>query len=57
MVENMIVIGILAVIVGLSVWYLYRAKKRGNTCVGCPYSKQCNGGCAHSRATEKSESR
>ena len=25
--------------------YLYKAKKRGQTCIGCPYAKQCGGKC------------
>lgn len=28
--------------------YLYRAKKRGEHCVGCPYAKQCGGSCGGS---------
>ncbi|MBQ8165319.1 MAG: hypothetical protein IJZ94_05850 [Clostridia bacterium] len=40
--ENYIIIAIvLCIIVGI-VFYLYRAKKRGETCIGCPYSKQCS---------------
>jgi len=40
-----IILGIAAAIV----FYLYREKKRGVTCVGCPYAKACAkkkaGGC------------
>ncbi len=48
--ENIIVILILlAMAVGI-IWYLIRAKKRGDKCVGCPYARQCSskniGGCA-----------
>ncbi len=38
---NIIIIAVLALIVFGIVFYLYRAKKRGETCVGCPYAKQC----------------
>lgn len=38
---NVIIIAVLAAIVGGIVFYLYRAKKRGDKCIGCPYSKQC----------------
>lgn len=38
--ENMIIIAILAAILGFVVWYLIRAKKRGQKCIGCP-----SGGC------------
>ena len=27
------------------VFYIYRAKKRGQKCIGCPYSKECSGSC------------
>ena len=39
--ENAIVILILLGIVAGVVAYLVRAKRRGQTCIGCPYSKQC----------------
>ncbi len=43
--ENVIVIIILlAIVVGI-IWYLVRAKKRGEKCIGCPYAKQCNSKC------------
>ena len=44
--ENVIVILILLVIVAGIVRYLLRAKKRGETCIGCPYAKQCGGNCS-----------
>lgn len=48
--ENVIVVLILVAIVAGIIWYLIRAKKRGEKCVGCPYAKQCgskhNGGCS-----------
>lgn len=48
--ENVIVVLILVAIVAGIIWYLVRAKKRGEKCVGCPYAKQCgskhNGGCS-----------
>ena len=43
--ENIIIIVILLVIVGGIGYYLYRAKKRGQKCIGCPYSKGCGGNC------------
>ena len=46
--ENGIVIIILTVIVVGIVWYLLRAKKRGENCIGCPYAKQCKGKCSQS---------
>ena len=48
--ENVIVALIIVAIVAGILWYLIRAKKRGEKCVGCPYAKQCgskcNGGCS-----------
>lgn len=43
MIENIIIIGIIAVIVAGILFYLHRAKKKGQTCIGCPYCKQCDG--------------
>ena len=43
--ENVIIALILIAIVVCIVVYLIRAKKRGQTCIGCPYSKQCWGKC------------
>lgn len=41
--ENIIVILILVSIASGIIWYLVSAKKRGETCIGCPYAKQCGG--------------
>ncbi|MBR3894874.1 MAG: FeoB-associated Cys-rich membrane protein [Clostridia bacterium] len=35
----------IALIVGAAVFYIARAKRRGEKCVGCPYAKQCGGKC------------
>ena len=43
--ENWIIGLILVAIVVAVVAYLVRAKKKGQTCVGCPYCKQCGGHC------------
>ena len=49
--ENVVVVLILLAIAGGIIWYLIRAKKRGQNCIGCPYSKQCkkncNGNCSN----------
>ena len=37
----MIVIVLLLAIVGGAGYYIYRAKKRGDACVGCPHAKTC----------------
>ena len=43
--ENVIVIAIVVAILGAVIAYLYRAKKRGKKCIGCPYCDQCSGNC------------
>ena len=40
-----IAIAATALIVGAAIFYIVRAKKRGQKCVGCPYAKQCSGKC------------
>lgn len=39
--KNLILITILVLIVGSIIFYLYKAKKRGEHCIGCPYAKSC----------------
>ncbi|MBO5410329.1 MAG: FeoB-associated Cys-rich membrane protein [Clostridia bacterium] len=44
--DNFIIIAIIAVIVILAALYVYKAKKSGKKCIGCPYAKNCkSGGC------------
>ena len=42
--ETVIAVVILLIILGLACLYIYKAKKRGDKCVGCPYAKTCGGG-------------
>ena len=43
-----IIIGIvLAVIVGSAVFYIYKAKKSGKKCIGCPDSGSCKAKCCN----------
>ena len=55
MMENLIIILILAFIIGGILIYLYKAKKRGESCIGCPYAKQCasKGKCDHWKKDQK----
>ena len=39
--ENAILTILLLAIVGSTLFYLIRAKKRGQKCIGCPYAKEC----------------
>ena len=43
---DFLVIAVVAVIVGLGIWYLYRAKKKGVKCIGCPDGAKCSGNCS-----------
>jgi len=52
---DIIAIAAIVLIVGGAIFYIIRAKKRGEKCVGCPYAKQCGGhckgGCGHNKRT------
>ncbi len=39
--ENIIPIIVIVLILGGAIFYLVRAKKKGQKCIGCPYAKQC----------------
>ncbi len=43
---DIIVAVVLLLVLGGAVYYIRKAKKRGEHCIGCPYSKQCNGKCS-----------
>lgn len=56
--EDIIIIVILAAIVGLAGWYVYKAKKSGKKCIGCPEGCSCikkdkNGCCCGCGHTDK----
>ncbi len=42
---DIIIILILLCIIAGIFYYLYRAKKRGQKCIGCPYGKGCGNNC------------
>ena len=41
-----IAIAAIALIIGAAVFYILRAKARGEKCIGCPYAKQCSEKCS-----------
>lgn len=43
--ENIIAIAMIAALIIPSSLYVYKAKKRGQRCIGCPYGKECGGKC------------
>ena len=55
---NIILVAVLVVIVGLAALYIYKSKKAGAVCIGCPYAKGCGGncgGCGQTKADKMSE--
>ena len=55
--ENLIILAVVAVILALSGRYLYRAKKRGARCIGCPSGCSCNEKCGGCRTSSSSSQR
>ena len=50
---DVIIVAILVCIIGGILYYLYRAKKQGEVCIGCPYGRQCTGHCGrHGQETK-----
>lgn len=51
--ENFIIIAVVVIIIGLAAFYVYKAKKSGKKCIGCPSGGCCskNGcsGCEHNK--------
>ena len=43
---DIIVIALIALIVGGASYYIYRTKKSGKKCIGCPHGSECSGNCA-----------
>lgn len=42
---NVIVAGVVALILGVSITYIVKAKKAGVKCIGCPAGGTCSGKC------------
>lgn len=43
---DVLVIAVIALVLGLAVRYIIRAKKKGIKCIGCPDGAKCAGNCA-----------
>lgn len=41
-----LILGILLIIAAAAVYAIYRSKKSGKKCIGCPDSGSCDGRCA-----------
>ena len=44
--ENIIILAVLGLILGGAAGYLYKAKKKGVKCIGCPNGGSCSGSCS-----------
>ena len=42
---DIIIIAVIVVIIGLASFYVYKAKKVGKKCIGCPHSGKCPSDC------------
>lgn len=40
--ENIIIVAVLIVVICLAVFYIYKSKKSGKKCIGCPDSGSCS---------------
>ena len=51
---SLIVAGILLVIIGIAVFYIWKEKKKGARCIGCPSVGQCcSRGCGNVKENRK----
>ncbi len=50
--DTIIIALILITVIGLAAFYVYKAKKSGKKCIGCPDSGKCGGGCCGCGKTE-----
>lgn len=51
--ENIVVIGILMIIVGVAIFYIWKEKKKGTRCIGCPSAGCCSSkGCGSREGTK-----
>ena len=44
--ENLILVVVLGLILGGAAGYVYKAKKKGIKCIGCPDGAKCGGQCS-----------
>ena len=45
-IADYVILTVIALILGLAGRYVYKAKKSGKKCIGCPDSGSCSGGCS-----------
>lgn len=50
---NIIIVIILLLVVGSACFYIWKNKKKGIKCIGCPYAEACGGGCSQDATGSK----
>ena len=47
--ENTILVSVIVAVIALAIFAIWRSKKNGKKCIGCPDSAACSGncGCCH----------
>ena len=43
--DNLIVIAVLVVVIGGAAIYVFKQRKKGVKCIGCPNGNDCSGNC------------
>ena len=43
---DILILLVVAAVVALAGWYVYKAKKSGRKCIGCPDGGCCSGSCS-----------
>lgn len=44
-IADYLVIALVALVMGIAAAYVYRSKKKGKGCIGCPCAGSCGGKC------------
>ena len=52
-ITDLIVVAVIALILGAAAYFVYRSKKSGRKCIGCPDSGKCSGCCSCHNSTEE----
>ena len=50
--ENIIILLVVGMIVGAAAGYIWKEKRKGVKCVGCPYASGCGGNCSGCKSQE-----
>lgn len=51
--ENVVIIAVLVLILGAAGWYVWKSRKAGVKCIGCPDGGSCGGNCSGCCGCEK----